>query len=157
MTDNDRKKEAIKKAMNILLSNDKSEQELRDRLTKAEFPEDCVEAAIEYCKSFGYIDDRRIVESYILSQSSKRSRREIEMKLQSKGIDRNMIEDVYYSLEDDETTNLDGAELEAAKKVYRKKLDQGLDPEVFNDAMKIKAALYNKGFSERVINQLVHS
>lgn len=149
------KKDAIRKAMNVLLSNDKSEKELRDRLSKAGFSDEAIDSAIDYCKGFGYVDDRRIAENFILSQSSKKSRREIEMKLFSKGIDRDLIDEVFASIEDDESADLYATQLEAAKKIFKKKIGQGLDPESFNDAMKIKAALYNKGFSEEIIRELM--
>ncbi len=148
------KKDAIKKAINILLGNDKSEKELRDRLIKAGFSDEATDASVEYCKGFGYVNDRRITESFILSQCSKRSRREIEMKLVLKGIDRDLIEEVYCSIEDDESVSLYNAQLEAARKIFKRKVDSGLDPGSYNDLIKIKAALYNKGFSENIIHEL---
>ena len=50
--DEAREKEAIRKAMRLLVSRDRSEQELRERLEQEEFGPEETEAAVEYVKSF---------------------------------------------------------------------------------------------------------
>ena len=58
-----REKEAIRKAMRLLVSRDRSEQELRDRLAREGYDPESAEAAIEYVKSYGYVNDRRYAEN----------------------------------------------------------------------------------------------
>ena len=55
----DERYQAKKKAMDLLLHNDRTEAELRERLLRKEFDADSVEDAVAYVKSFGYIDDER--------------------------------------------------------------------------------------------------
>ena len=50
-------KRAKRKAMSLLQSMDRTESELRDRLLRQDFPEETVDQAVRYVKSFGYVDD----------------------------------------------------------------------------------------------------
>ena len=67
--------------MSLLQSMDRTESELRDRLLRQDFPEETVDQAVRYVKSFGYVDDRRYAESFILSRKGRKSRREIYAEL----------------------------------------------------------------------------
>ena len=79
-------KRAKRKAMSLLQSMDRTESELRDRLLRQDFPEETVDQAVRYVKSFGYVDDRRYAESFILSRKGRKSRREIYAELSGKKI-----------------------------------------------------------------------
>ena len=46
--------------------------------------------------SFGYIDDRRYVENYLMFQTGKRSKKEIYFKLQQKGVPQELIEEIVF-------------------------------------------------------------
>ena len=59
MADEEEIIKAKKRAMLILQHNDRTEWELSDKLLKAGFSEQAVEAAVEYVRSFHYVDDRR--------------------------------------------------------------------------------------------------
>ena len=67
---------AKKKAMSLLNYNDRTEWELMDRLSGAGFSEEAVNGAMEYVKSFHYIDDERyamrFASIYCQSRSQKR-------------------------------------------------------------------------------------
>ena len=49
--------EAKKKAMSLLKYMDRTEWQLRDKLSLKGFSEGAIEEAIEYVKSFHYLDD----------------------------------------------------------------------------------------------------
>ena len=68
-------KKAAEKAMSLLLHKDRTRQELIQRLYQAGFSEAASEEAIQYVEQFGYINDRRYVENYIMFQQGIRSRK----------------------------------------------------------------------------------
>ena len=74
-------RKAKEKAMRLLLQQDRTEKELRDRLYRAGFSETASEAAMQYVSGFGYLDDRRYAENYISFHKGRRSRKEISFKL----------------------------------------------------------------------------
>lgn len=79
-------RKAKEKAMRLLLQQDRTEKELRDRLYRAGFSETASEAAMQYVSGFGYLDDRRYAENYISFHKGRRSRKEISFKLKNKGV-----------------------------------------------------------------------
>lgn len=95
--------DAIRKAMNLLLYKDRSEKELRDRLAKEEFEPEQIRDAIEYVRSFGYLNDRRYAENYVASFAGKKSRRIIRAELEQKGVDEVLIDRALEEIPEDET------------------------------------------------------
>ena len=87
-----REREAMQKAMRLLVVRDRSEKELRERLAKEGYLLEEIDAALDYVKSFGYINDRRYAENYVMSAGGKKSRAVLRLFLQEKGIDEAMIE-----------------------------------------------------------------
>ena len=78
--------EARKKALKKLLVRDRSEKELREILRREGFQEAETEDAVEYVKSFGYVNDRRYAENYVMSAGRKKSRSALRSFLLEKGI-----------------------------------------------------------------------
>ena len=74
-------KRAKQKAMKLLQDADRTKNELRERLIRAEFPEEITDKAISYVESFGYLDDKRYVENFVLSKKGRKSRKEIYAEL----------------------------------------------------------------------------
>ena len=68
-------KRAKQKAMALLQSMDRTKSELKERLVKQEFPEEIADQAVRYVESFGYVDDRRYVESFILSRKDRKEQK----------------------------------------------------------------------------------
>jgi regulatory protein len=68
------------RALHLLTAMDRTEAQLREKL-QASYCEETVETAIEYVKSFGYLDDERYVRVYIESKSRSKSRKQIEQEL----------------------------------------------------------------------------
>ncbi len=98
-----RGKEAVRKAMQLLMARDRSEQELRGRLSQAGFEPEATEEALDYVKSYGYVNDRRYAENYVISAGSKKSRRMLRAFLEEKGIAEEEIEEALAKLPEDET------------------------------------------------------
>ena len=85
-------KQAKQKALSLLNYMDRTESQLRQKLKEKSFDEKAIDEAVEYVKSFGYINDVGYAERYILNRQGYKSRREIYAALCQKGIRREDIE-----------------------------------------------------------------
>lgn len=80
------------RALHLLTAMDRTEAQLREKL-QVSYCDEVVETAIEYVKSFGYLDDERYVRVYIESKSRTKSRKQIEQELIfQKGVSREAVE-----------------------------------------------------------------
>ena len=93
-------KAARKKALSVLSYGDKSKRGLSDRLSRAGYPPEIIEDAVEYAASYGYIDESRQIEraAIRIANESLRSRAYIVAKLASEGYSEEDIEGVIDSL-----------------------------------------------------------
>ena len=79
------------RALHLLTAMDRTEAQLREKL-QVSYCDEVVETAIEYVKSFGYLDDERYVRVYIESKSRTKSRKQIEQELIfQKGVSREAV------------------------------------------------------------------
>lgn len=85
-------KRAKLRSMNLLQTKEYTEKQLRDKLLQGGYPEKVADEALEYVKSYHYIDDERYAMAYIEYQIDKRSRQRIIQDLLKKGISRDCIE-----------------------------------------------------------------
>mgnify|MGYP000483501184 FL=1 len=74
-------KRAKRRAMYILQRMERTECQLRRKLQENGYPEEIVECAMDYVKSFHYVDDYRYACTYIRYHQSEKSRLQIKMKL----------------------------------------------------------------------------
>ena len=65
----------IKRAMNLLQKKSFAEGELVRKLSDGGYPDEVIDKAIEYVRSFGYIDDVRYASDYIRYHSIRRHKR----------------------------------------------------------------------------------
>lgn len=79
-------KEAKLKALNLLTVMDRTEAQLRQKLLQKDYPESIVEQAIEYVKSFGYIDDEKYAVRFVENRRTTKSKQELRASLYQKGI-----------------------------------------------------------------------
>lgn len=96
------RKNAIRKAMSLLLYKDRTEQELLCRLKEAGYGETARQEALAYVKSFGYINDRRYAENYVIGAMHEKSRRMMRHFLEEKGVPAEWIEEALASVPDRE-------------------------------------------------------
>ena len=85
-------KRAIKRALYLLERQERTEKQLRDKLQQNGYPQVCIDLAIEYVKSYHYIDDFRYASVYIRCKQERESRQKLIQKLMIKGISREVIE-----------------------------------------------------------------
>lgn len=93
-------KRAKLRCMNLLRSKDYTRKQLQDKLAQGEYPQACIDEAIAYVESFGYLDDLRYARDYIEYHMDSRSRGRMEMDLMRKGIDRNLIGQAFEELDE---------------------------------------------------------
>ena len=80
-------KNARRKAMKLLEHMDRTEKGLSDRLRQAGFSAEAVEDAMNYVRSYGYLNDDRYAENYISFRMGTKSRQKILQELLGRGID----------------------------------------------------------------------
>ena len=90
-------REAEKKALRLLNLSDRTEFQLRTKLREGGFPPEAVDAAVEYVRSYHYIDDRRYAEIYVRSRKAEKSIYEIRMELKKRGVSEDLIEEALQS------------------------------------------------------------
>ncbi len=142
-------KKAAKKAMDLLLQQDRTEKELSERLYRAGFSEKAIASAIAYVRGFGYIDDLRYAENYLFYHKGQRSRKELRYKLMNKGIPKEIIAQAFegYDRED---------ECEALRNQLRKRLKGRTVQELeLKEKEKIIAYLARKGYGISEIKKVM--
>lgn len=97
-------KRAKLRCMNLLKVMDKTELELRRKLQMEEYPEQIIAEALEYVKSYRYVDDLRYAKNYIEWKKESKSRQQITYELQNKGISSELIEMAWEETEPVDTT-----------------------------------------------------
>ena len=141
-------KRAKLRAMHLLNAMDRTESQLRLKLKQSLYPEDVIEKAIQYVKSFGYIEDQGYAERFIHNRQQSKSKREIYAALSQKGIPREQIELAM------KTCYEEADELSAIRRIAEKKR---FSPEESTDAEKKKLYDYllRKGFKSDDIRQVI--
>lgn len=141
-------KRAKLRALHLLNDMDRTESQLRTKLRQSMYPEDVIDQATEYVRSFGYIGDSAYARRYIESRQQSKSRKEIYADLCRKGVAKEEIEAVM------EECYESTGEMEAVRTLLRKKR---FDPENATDAekQKIYGYLARKGFAYETIRQVI--
>lgn len=136
-------KRATKRAMHLLEQQERTEKQLRDKLRQNGYPERCIEQAIDYVKSYHYIDDYRYATVYIRYHQEKESRQKLMQKLMMRGISRDIIQQ---ALEEEFVTD----ECAQIRELLRKRQ---FNPDNADEVTRRKIAqfLMRKGFKSRDI------
>jgi len=140
---------AKKRAMHLLQKRDYTEAALRGKLEAGEYPEDCIEEAIAYVESYGYVDDLRYARDYILYHLDRKSRTRIEQDLMRRGIDRDIIRAVFEELEEEGTRQDEAAMIQ--KLLEKKKYDPKTAAR--QEKQRMYAFLYRRGFHADAISR----
>ncbi len=78
--------------MDLLKTQDRTREELRNRLLQADFLPEAVEEALSYVESYGYVNDEAYAKRYVEYHADRQSRRKMEQVLLQKGIDKELVE-----------------------------------------------------------------
>ena len=144
-------KRAKLRAMNLLQKKDYTEKQLRDKLKEGDYPEEFVDEAISYVKSYRYLDDERYTRDYITYHMSLRSKNRIIQDLQTKGIDRELIINCIDELYDAEDEDLEQEQIKML--LLKKHYDSEMD---LKDKQKIMSFLLRKGYSMELIRKAMN-
>lgn len=137
---------AKKRALGILVKRDKTEQELREKLVDAKNDSISIDAALQFVRDAGYVDDDRYARDYIRSRRERKSFRMIRMELTRKGISQEILDAVF---EDEKSQEADDVRNQFEK--YIRKF-----PEMDQTArQKTYAHFCRKGYSGALIRQLL--
>lgn len=143
-------KRAKLRAMHLLTDMARTESQLRDKLKKNMYPDDVITQAIDYVKSFGYINDDQYTENFIQSRMGTKSRKEIYALLLRKGLSSEQIDRAF------EVCYERGGEQEAIRQLIRKKrvdILHASDEELH----KLYGYLARKGFQYDDIRQVIQN
>lgn len=137
---------AKSRALWFLDRADHSEKALFDKIIKGGIPETAAARAIARLKEIDLLDDRR----YALRlaermKDSNISKREVYMKLNLKGVPRDIINEVLSQTQFDEAAQIRAL----IDKKYARRLQSG------EDVQKIYAALVRKGFSYGAVREVL--
>lgn len=139
-------KRAKLRAMHLLTDMARTESGLREKLRQGLYPEDIVEDALAYVRSFGYLDDLRYAEHFIESRKDQKSKKEIYALLCSKGVPPEQIREAFESCYPEE------GEQDAIRRILEKKR---VDPEHASreELRKLCGYLSRKGFRYEEISR----
>ncbi len=141
-------KRAKLRAMHLLEMKDWTWSQLEEKLQQNLYPNEIIEKAMEYVKSFGYIDDHRYAVNFIRGRQGQKSKREIGALLRQKGISTELLHSAM------EECYGKGEEKEAIKKLFvKKKVDPISASE--EELQKIYGYLARKGFRYEDIRQVI--
>lgn len=137
---------AKKRALGILVKQDKTEQELREKLKDAKNDSISIDVALQFVLDAGYVDDDRYARDYLRTRRGRKSFRMIRMELGKKGISSEILDAVF---EEEENQAVDDVRSQFEKYIRR-------FPEMDRTArQKTYAHFCRKGYSGDLIRQLL--
>lgn len=142
-------KRAKKRALNLLESRDYTSGQLREKLRQGDYPQACIDEAIDYVESYGYVDDLRYAKDFITYHLEHKSRTRIGQDLMRKGIGRDIIEAAFEELEQSGTGQDETAMI--VKLLEKKKYDVRTASK--RDKQRMYGFLYRKGFHTDAISR----
>lgn len=144
---------AKSRCMKLLQSKDYTETEIRGKLRGDGYPENVIKIAVEYLYSFHYLDDARYAEAYYRSRCVRKSKKQIIMELQQKGVNKELIIDTLESVCSDSPEE---DELQCISKLLAKRKYNDNEADI-TEREKVKAYLFRKGFQIDNINSCMRN
>lgn len=137
-------RDARNKGLYYLQFSNKTTAEMEKKLTEQGFSRASVSDAIEFLKSYRYLDDEDYARRHLEKNGRKKSRKQMHCELRQKGISEEILSRVFEDMPSDETASI-CALLE--KKHYR-----GTSA-TREERQKVTAFLARKGFSYDAISE----
>lgn len=147
-------KRARKRCLNLLQKRPYTEYKLREKLAEGHYDQAIIEEAIEYVKSFHYIDDYDYACQYIFYHKESETGRKMVEKLMAKGISKEILDQAFADSFDDEQEQQD-IELQQARKLLDKK-KYNAETMDWKEKQKIYAFLLRKGINTSVIKKVMN-
>lgn len=139
----------INQALNLLSYRQRSEKEIFNSLKKKGNEEYYIEKAIEYCRNQNYLNDKSFAESFIKDKTNinKLGSQRIRYELISKGISKEIIEDVLQINNEDE--------YEMAKDLALKKLKSYKGQDNNSIYRKLGGFLQRRGYTYDIVSKVL--
>lgn len=139
------------RAMKLLTQRPYTEEGLRQKLREGCYTENLIDVAIEYVKSFGYIDDETYARDYVVYHAQSLSRKQMERKLLEKKIPK----DIVFRILEEEMGDL-GADLEAEqiRQLFQKKY-KGVLPTQQAQYIKMLRFFMRKGYTASDVKKVL--
>lgn len=142
-------KRAKLRSMNLLQSRTYTRKQLEDKLKQGEYPQECIEEALAYVESYGYIDDQRYARDFIEYHIQNKSRSRIETDLMKKGISKEVMRNAFEELEE---LGVEQDEMELIVELLKKK-KYCANTATKQEQQKMYGFLYRRGFHSDVISR----
>lgn len=138
---------AKKRVLYLLERMERTEYQLRQKLSADGHPASVIDAAIDYVKEYHYVDDLRYACMYIRAHQNAKSRYQMQQALMQKGIRRDVFDEAF-----EEAYEADSAEL--IRRLLEKK---HYDPARMDkkETGKIYQSLIRKGFRAEEIRSVM--
>lgn len=142
------RKRAKLRALHLLNSMERTEGQLCAKLEESGYPPEAVREAVDYVKSFGYVDDEGYARRFAQNRKGSKSRKEIRCSLLRKGLPAEVVDGAL------EETYRPEDSLEAIQRLAEKR---HYDPATatFAEKQKLFAYLTRKGFRYDDIRQVI--
>ena len=142
-------KRAKLRCMNLQKQRDYTESELSRKLENGGYPDEIIQTALDYVKSYGYVDDEAYVRKYIDTYRDRKSMLRIETDLLKKGINRDTVRNICEKMDFSEEEDAELFQIRALliKKGYR---EDDCTPE---QRRKLYAFLLRRGYPASKIAQ----
>lgn len=134
------------RALHLLEKQDRTEYQLQQKLEEGDYPPPIVKVALDYVRSYGYIDDLHYAKHYVECREKLDSRKKIELDLKRRGISEDVIEMAFEDIISED------AEENALRRLIQKKYSNW----DWSDRLKKEKAiryLYSKGFHYEQISK----
>lgn len=138
--------EARRRCLHLLEYSPRTAYQLKKRLVDDGFTPEQAEDAVRYAESFGYVNDSNYAMEYVRTGCQKKSKRELYMKLSSRGIDKASIEEALEAYDDEQE--------QTVRRLARKRLMQK-PPKSNEDLLKAVKSLVSKGFPYEMAKRAV--
>ena len=134
-----------KRALYYLKASDKTEMEVRRKLRESLYPEELIDYALVFLRSYDFVNDSRYAENFAEEKKGRASKREILQKLRLKGIPREEIERIAEGISDEDEYDICRRTLE--------KYTKGRYLEDPKERARAWRYLISKGYSHEAIEQ----
>ncbi len=139
------------RAMHLLEQMDRTEYQLRQKLQQSSYPQEIIDDAIAYVKSYHYIDDLRYASCYLRDHAAGRSIRLMQQELYQKGVDKATVEQALE--ESREQEDFPDEEDQIRSLLVKKHYDAAAsDPK---ERQRIYAFLARRGYSASAIHRVM--
>lgn len=139
-------KRAKRRSLYLLERKGRTSRELHEKLIDEGFGSEASRQAVQYAMSFGYVNDREYIRSYVLGRMNRKSKKEIIYALRLKKLPDDMISDVMQEVLGEDS------EYDAVRRLLEKKRFAHVCEDE-QKKVKIMAYLARKGFSYDTIRK----